>query len=436
LGTTRQLMTSATTEWGHRLVPQTWLQRIGMTCTFRAQIQMSMSIIMWLSTCTSLNGRARTQYTDVSEIFQIVIYDPAFYPSATGDGKIKVQYHTVNLSQNSNSNDNDYATAGIQNEDHSVGLDYYYWNTYGAGAATLAAGRSILYTTDPTGQLNASVTVNSPNGGETIYLGQNHTILWQTAAISGGIDIQVNRNYPAGAWENVVLGTVNDGVYSWTLAGTASANARIRVTSALQPQYGDTSNANFTIATPVLAITAPNGGELLAPNSLFIVEWTSTGLGSAVVELNRSYPGGAWELLSGSAADAFSWAVTGPPTTSARIRVKGVAYSLASDVSDANFTIAQPPVLSHKQKSDQAAGPATFIALLTDDNAAANVMKVYYRLVGGMNYDSVAFALTGNPSEWAATIPALLNGNYEYCVRTIDTENLTDRVPDSGTLHV
>lgn len=379
-----------------------------------------------------IEWRARGQYSDASEVFQIVLYDPAFYPSATGDGKIKVQYHTVTLAQNNNSNDNDYATVGIQNDDHSIGLDYYYWNTYGPGAASLIAGRSILYTTDPTGQLNASVTLNSPNGGETIYLGQSHTILWQTTAISGNVDLQLNRNYPAGAWENVAPGTPNDGVHSWTASGTATANARIRVISVTQPQFGDTSDANFAIATPIVQLTTPNGGETFAPGDMVIIEWTSTGLGPAIVELNRSYPGGVWELLSPSSADAFSWVVDGPATTEARIRVKGIAYSLASDESNSSFTIGQAPVISHKQKNDQASGAATFVALLTDDDAASNVFKAYYRLVGGVTYDSVTFATTGNPSEWAATIPALLDGNYEYYLRTIDPENLDDRVPDTG----
>lgn len=378
--------------------------------------------------------RARTQYSDVTEIFQIVIYDPAFYPSATGDGKVKVQYHTVNLSPNTNSNDNDYATVGIQNEDHSIGLDYYYWNSYGAGAASLIAGRSILYTTDPTGQLNASVTVNSPNGGESIYLGQGYNVLWQTTAISGNINIQLNRNYPVGAWEDVVLNTSNDGVYVWATSGAATANARIRVISVLQPQYGDTSDANFTLAVPLATITSPNGGESMTPGEFFPIVWTSTGLGSASVELNRTYPSGVWEQLSPSSANGYDWTVTGPSTTTARIRIRGVANPLAGDTTDANFTIGQAPVISHKQKSDQASGAATFVAILNDDNPASNVFKLYYRLVGGVNYDSVAFALTGNPFEWAATIPALLDGNYEYYIRTVDTEGLADRVPDTGTL--
>ncbi|MBK6767118.1 MAG: hypothetical protein IPG71_12715 [bacterium] len=376
--------------------------------------------------------RARTQYSDVSEVFQIVIYDPAHYPSATGDGKFKVQYHTVNLSANSNSNDNDYASVGIQNKDHSIGLDYYYWNSYRLGTASLVGGRSVMYTTDPTGQLLASVTVNAPNGGESFYLGQSYNILWQTTAIAGNVDISLNRNYPAGAWESVAASTSNDGIHLWPVSGTASANARIRIISTSQPQYGDTSDTNFAIVTPTAAILSPNGGELLTPGSFFTIEWTSTGLGNASVELNRNFPSGAWELLTGSAANGFAWEVTGPPTSHARVKVKGLNYPLAGDTSNADFYIGAAPSLSHKLKADQESGPATFIATLIDDDGPGNVIRAYYRAVGGSTFDSVTFAVTGNLNEWSATIPLLLANDYEYYVQTVDLQGLSDRVPDAG----
>ncbi len=378
--------------------------------------------------------RARTLWTSVVETFQIILYDPAFYPSATGDGKIKVQYNTVNLSPNSATNDNDYASVGIQNSDHSTGIDYYFWNTYGPGAASLIGGRSVMYTTDPSGQLNASVTVNNPNGGETYYIGQSYNLLWQTSAISGNVNIHLNRNYPAGAWEDVVLNTLNDGVYTWQAGGAATTTARIRVTSVTQPQFGDTSDANFTIAVPIVQLQAPNGGELLVPGEEFEIFWISTGLGPAMVELNRNYPAGAWELLAPTASEAFVWTVTGPATANARVRVKGIANSLIMDISDASFAIGQRPAVSHKQQADQAAGSVTFVAFLVDDDPAFNTFRAYYRTVGGGAYDSISFIPTGNPDEYSAVIPAAVSGHYEYFVMAVDPQGLSDRVPDAGHL--
>ncbi len=381
-----------------------------------------------------IEWRARTLWTNVVETFQIILYDPAFYPSATGDGKVKVQYNTVNLSPNSASNDNDYASVGIQNQDHSTGIDYYFWNAYGSGAATLVAGRSIMYTTDASGQLNPSLTLASPNGGEQYYLAQSYNVLWSSSAISGNVNVQVNRNYPAGAWENLFMNTPNDGVQQWNPSGAASTATRLRVTSVDFPAVGDTSNANFSLITPTVTMFAPNGGEIWAPGSTQEISWTSTGLGTARVELNRSYPGGTWEQLSASSAESYTWLVTGPVSSHARVRVTGLAYPAAFDESNADFTIGTTPVISHKQKDDQASGSATFLALLADDNPGSNVFRLYYRLIGAGTFDSVSFTPTGNPNEYSATVAGLLNGNYEYYLRTTDTENLIDRLPDSGQL--
>lgn len=380
-----------------------------------------------------IEWRARTLWTNVVETFQIILYDPAFYPSASGDGKIKVQYNTVNLSPNSTSNDNDYASVGIQNQDHSVGVDYYFWNTYGPGAASLVAGRSIMYTTDSNGQLNPILTLSTPNGGENYYLGQSYNVLWTSAAISGNVNVQINRSYPAGAWENLFMNTPNDGVQAWNPSGAASAAVRLRITSVDFPAVGDTSDANFTLIAPTVTVIQPNGGEVWSPGEIGEIVWTSVGLGTAQVEINRNYPGGAWTQLSPSSADGYSWLVTGPATSNARIRITGLAHPV-SDESNASFTIGQVPVIGHKQKDDQAAGAVTFLATLTDDNPLANTLRVYYRLVGGGVYDSATFSPTGFPNEFSATVPGLLDGNYEYYLRTIDTENLSDREPVTGHL--
>ncbi|MFB3910215.1 MAG: C25 family cysteine peptidase [Candidatus Eisenbacteria bacterium] len=74
-----------------------------------------------------------------TQTFEIVLYDPAYYETPTGDGPVLLQYNTVN---NNDSGDN-YATVGIQNYDHTVGLLYTFYNHYASGAASLAAGRAI-----------------------------------------------------------------------------------------------------------------------------------------------------------------------------------------------------------------------------------------------------------------------------------------------------
>lgn len=57
-------------------------------------------------------------HNDQIENFEIILYDPNYYTTPTGDGMIKLQYLTM-------PSQDDY-TVGIENADGSVGLTYYY----------------------------------------------------------------------------------------------------------------------------------------------------------------------------------------------------------------------------------------------------------------------------------------------------------------------
>jgi len=98
------------------------------------------------------NHRFIVEYSGVAhqsgggETFQIILYDPAHYPTPTGDGEIVVQYQYVTIVCGPGA-DNDYFTAGIENHDHSDGLEYAYWNAYHPAAPAVQAGRAIKYTT-------------------------------------------------------------------------------------------------------------------------------------------------------------------------------------------------------------------------------------------------------------------------------------------------
>jgi len=73
------------------------------------------------------------------ETFEVILFDPAYYPTATGDGIILLQYSTTTNVDNIDG----YATVGIENGDHTDGLLYTFFNRYPTGAATLSSGRAI-----------------------------------------------------------------------------------------------------------------------------------------------------------------------------------------------------------------------------------------------------------------------------------------------------
>ncbi|KPL07796.1 hypothetical protein AMJ86_02790, partial [bacterium SM23_57] len=92
-------------------------------------------------------NNVRTRYNNYLESFQVILYDPAFYTTPTGDGEILIQYQTVH-NVTGDPDDIDFATVGIESPDQLDGIQYTYWNAYPSSAAGLAYGRAILFTTD------------------------------------------------------------------------------------------------------------------------------------------------------------------------------------------------------------------------------------------------------------------------------------------------
>jgi len=118
----------------------------------------------------------------IARSFQVILYDPAFYPTTFGDGPIKIQYQTFNNvnSGASYQNHGNFCTIGIESADQLDGLEYTFMNTYPTAAAPLGHERAIYITKRPEYFDNPWLTLgdfvlndqnNAVEPGETIELG-------------------------------------------------------------------------------------------------------------------------------------------------------------------------------------------------------------------------------------------------------------------------
>jgi hypothetical protein len=83
------------------------------------------------------------------ETFQVILKEPGYPATPTGDGEILFQYLTCNNVPDV-STSNAYATVGIENPDKTDGVLYSYWNQVSPeipGAAAMVNNRAILFTT-------------------------------------------------------------------------------------------------------------------------------------------------------------------------------------------------------------------------------------------------------------------------------------------------
>jgi YVTN family beta-propeller protein len=95
------------------------------------------------------------------------------------------------------------------------------------------------------------------------------------------------------------------------------------------------------VAVQNVAVTAPNGGEILTAASTANITWTSSGITN--VRIRYSVNGGlSWGVVTAStpaAAGTYAWVVPNSPTTQGRIEISDAGDNSPLDTSDANFTI-------------------------------------------------------------------------------------------------
>ena len=82
--------------------------------------------------------------TYATETFEIIITDPAYYPTITGDAEFYYQYQSIV----NNDSGELYASVGFESFDQLMGIEYTFDNSYSSGAATLTSSRAIKITTN------------------------------------------------------------------------------------------------------------------------------------------------------------------------------------------------------------------------------------------------------------------------------------------------
>ncbi len=92
--------------------------------------------------------------------------------------------------------------------------------------------------------------------------------------------------------------------------------------------------APLAASAQTVTVARPNGGERVYTSAPYTIEWTLTDTAGAVRSFDVFF-------TSGTSSGSFNWLVTGPATTTARVRVTALNTPV-SDTSDAAFTIALP----------------------------------------------------------------------------------------------
>ncbi len=102
----------------------------------------------------------------VREVFQVVLNDPNYYVTTTGDGEIIMHYKILNQPET--------VTVGIENHTQTVGLNYVFNNSYTPTATNLVNHYSVKFTTEPPFEsMVVSVEDQLTNDNSNLSLKQN-----------------------------------------------------------------------------------------------------------------------------------------------------------------------------------------------------------------------------------------------------------------------
>jgi hypothetical protein len=211
-----------------------------------------------------------------------------------------------------------------------------------------------------------SVTIISPNGGESWTLGSTHVVTWNFSGIPGNTLVKLvlfkDGNKIGNIVQNVSIGSSGAGSFNWKVGdyegGTAAAGSgyKIRIRDMNGTYPPGEGAGGFTIValpppppppTPSITVKSPNGGEQWGLGSTHTVTWTAVNIsGKVQLELVR-YQGQMLGIIADNLVantGSYTWKAGEYPGNTAPagqylIRVRSMAKPEIFDESDQPFAL-------------------------------------------------------------------------------------------------
>jgi hypothetical protein len=179
------------------------------------------------------------------------------------------------------------STPGFSNLGLSGSTTYWYQVTAKDAAGNESPVSNIASATTSAPPAT-SLTVTAPNGGESWSGGSSRTLTWTS---SGVANVKLEYTLNNGTSWTVIASSVaaSTGSYAWTVPNTASTQARVRASDALNGTPTDTSDGVFTV-------TASGPGQVII-NEILANE-VGSATGNEFIELVN---------VGGTAVDISGW---------------------------------------------------------------------------------------------------------------------------------
>jgi hypothetical protein len=194
----------------------------------------------------------------------------------------------------------------------------------------------------------ASLTVTSPNGGEFLSIGSNHSIRWTSESVTDLIRIRYSTDGGAN-WIKIADNLQDSGSWTWTIPNVTSSQCLVRINAInTDGTPYDVSDAVFNIAgevTGTVTVNSPNGGEAWLKGSTQGITWTTTGeVGDLKLEYSTN-GGSSWSTIDSSTPNDgyYPWRLPNTESDNCLVRVSDVGNPAMSDESNGTFSISGVP---------------------------------------------------------------------------------------------
>jgi hypothetical protein len=279
----------------------------------------------------------------------------------------------------------------------------------------------------------STISVTSPNGGESWSAGTTQNITW-TDNINENVTINL---YKGGVFHSIISTSTNsNGSKEWVIPFTQEDgnDYRIKITSVDNPGLFDFSDADFTIVGNQITVTSPNGGEILLETNDHIITWTDNLTGSVEIQLFKSDVFHSSITTSTPSDGEFTWnpPASTPTGTDYKVKIISVDDAAIFDFSDSTFTIISNniTVTSPNGGENWLNGSANTITW-TDDISGEVKIDLYK---GGVFDTTIAVSVPSSGSfdwDFADAVPGM---DYQIKISSVDQPALFDMSDNNFTL--
>jgi len=271
-----------------------------------------------------------------------------------------------------------------------------------------------------------SLTVISPNGGETWTYGFAETVTWTGSGLGSQIAMEFSMNGGA-TWSyfgNAPSGP-NGGSSQVSVPNIPTGNALMRVSDATNPTVSDESDAPFTVFVAPITIFVPNGDSFVFNGISMYTNWELTVSGISLLNAELSTDNGATftpiaQNLEAAMYYAYLPISVAEPSDSCILRLSNAANPSQFGLSQLFSILPQPDyTITYPAAGDFLNTQTSYMITFTVENPFGQYCSAEYSIDGGNTwvYFNSGF-IQGN------------SGSFEWITPDIDSDQCLIRIVD------